>query len=224
MRIGVKTISDGVRPSSGAATRHCESHWRNWERWRVVQCCGRGRPHSESRLFRQVLRRCDRKRRLNANGRSAAGSSSTSRSTMEEEAHGCFSTPCLLPCYCGWSSTQPRSVNIRDRPRACLQTRFTGLSTGGAIDGSRGTDGEVGKPRRGERKTLVKRTFCRPSGAWNSLPQTHGSRRGLSSAAATQLIQILKTRPSHTRSETGTPVTRLYSPALTRRCRRDSNW
>ena len=60
---------------------------------------------------------------------------------------------------------------------------------------SRGTDGEVGKPRRGERKTLVKRSFCRPSGAWNFPPQTHGSRRGLSSAAAPQLKQILKPVP-----------------------------
>ena len=64
---------------------------------------------------------------------------------------------------------------------------------------SRGTDGEVGKPRRGERKTLVKRSFCRPSGAWNFPPQTHGSRRGLPSTAAPQLKQILKTRPNHTR-------------------------
>ena len=55
MHCSVKTNSDGVRPSSGAATWHCDSHWRNRERWLVVHCCGRGRPHSERRLFKQAL-------------------------------------------------------------------------------------------------------------------------------------------------------------------------
>ena len=55
-RIGEETDSDGVRPSSGAATRHCEGRWRIQERWLVVHCCGRGRPHSGSRLFKQLLR------------------------------------------------------------------------------------------------------------------------------------------------------------------------
>ena len=55
MCFGEETDSDGVRPSSGAATWHCESHWRNRERLLVEHCCGRGRPHSERWLFRQAL-------------------------------------------------------------------------------------------------------------------------------------------------------------------------
>ena len=55
MRFGVKPNSDGVRPSSGAATWHCERHWRNREHLLVGHCCGRGRPHSERWLFRQAL-------------------------------------------------------------------------------------------------------------------------------------------------------------------------
>ena len=51
----MKRDSDGVRPSSGAATWHCAGHWRNRERLLVERCCGRGRPHSERWLFRQAL-------------------------------------------------------------------------------------------------------------------------------------------------------------------------
>ena len=55
MHIGVKPNSDGVRPSSGAATWHCEGHWRNRKCLLVEDCCDRGRPHSESRPFNQAL-------------------------------------------------------------------------------------------------------------------------------------------------------------------------
>ena len=59
MHCGVKIDSDGVRPSSGAATWHCGSHWRNRVRLLIEHCCGRGRPHSERRIFTQALMSAD---------------------------------------------------------------------------------------------------------------------------------------------------------------------
>ena len=92
------------------------------------------------------------------------------------------------------------TLNTAVAPSACLQNCFPGFSTGGAIDGSPRREPwdrrRSGQAPEGRKKTHMKRSFCLPSGAWNSLPQTHGSRCGLSSAAATQLKQILKTRPS----------------------------
>ena len=53
MHCGLKIDSDGVRPSSGAATWQREGHWRSREHLLVGHCCGRGRPHSG--VFKQAF-------------------------------------------------------------------------------------------------------------------------------------------------------------------------
>ena len=55
-RFGWDNDADGVRPSSGAATREARLAWNIRVQPKYSRCCARGRAHSDAGFFKQALR------------------------------------------------------------------------------------------------------------------------------------------------------------------------
>ena len=101
------------------------------------------------------------------------------------------------------SSVHELNRFLREQSGVGFENRSLGLSTGGASEVSpRREPWETSTadqaPARAIESTTSHPDSVAPDGASAALPATHGSRRGLTSAAAPQLKQSLETRPNST--------------------------